>query len=714
MAIVRGTSTQVSSAIKVGIGSKFYPDEELIYASAESNRTIDVETVHALGFTGEGMQIALVDTGIDATHPDLADHVIHNIKLVRADMLDVVPGSDLVVPVEAGPNSNTDDSGHGTMVAGVLAADGTTDPSQVGVAPDAELIGYGVGAPAANFMTSAIVAYDHILAHPEFGIDVVNNSWGSSSFRLFDPSHPINIATKVLTDSGMSVVWSAGNGGTIGDAEMTLNPYAQAPWNITVSGTDQQGMRWTGASSGLMIDNSVPVSAGEDHVRFTGDGLGMYHPTISAPASQIATSCGLVNLYTNCVPGETATVDGTSVAAPHVSGLVSLLLQARPGLTISQVKEVLEASAKPTMDQAPFWQVGYGLVDGAAALDLVLSKNFKHKLQKAHEDANERLLAARDWTVSASDLWSWQPPTAEAGVAGSREFTVHVPAGTEAVKVALAYETNNGASGFSATVKDAAGVVVGASTPSAYPGVSTVLFDLRDTAPAFGEWILQVDEILPLVSMDEPANETGRVTIQAAVLEAQDAVAVPHEGFVAERVQELAFIPEQERATGFQSPEGCEMEGAEPVGGLSPSRSDGPCHSALTGWALTYMVRPAEFTSQPLDRSVVIGGDLGLVAYFSDPSRPVGAVAGGRVEYSLEELTAEGDVHTLGAGTILAGQPEGRNVGIVKLSPATVAAGSRLRFHLIHPGGYSSAARLLFGGEAYGDSGITLTVGHMQ
>src|SRR5215213_5165898 len=176
LAIVRGTQPQLLSAARSGAAVDVYPDDRMQYFWDISNRTIKADTAQALGFTGKGVQVAVVDSGIDATHPDLADHVVHNVKLLSAEYANLPPSTPpgtLVLPIDQGPYANTDlGSGHGTHVSGIIAADGHTSPSQVGVAPDAELIGYSIGEVIAT--TAVISAFEHILAHPEWGIDVVN------------------------------------------------------------------------------------------------------------------------------------------------------------------------------------------------------------------------------------------------------------------------------------------------------------------------------------------------------------------------------------------------------------------------------------------------------------------------------------------------------------------------------------------------------------
>lgn len=92
--------------------------------------------LRANGFTGKGVTVGIVDSGCDGTHPDLADHIVHNVTLFSPEYVNQGTDPQLVVPVDQGPYNNTDlGSGHGTHVAGIVAADGTTSPDHLGVAP---------------------------------------------------------------------------------------------------------------------------------------------------------------------------------------------------------------------------------------------------------------------------------------------------------------------------------------------------------------------------------------------------------------------------------------------------------------------------------------------------------------------------------------------------------------------------------------------------
>lgn len=289
------------------------------------------------------------------------------------------------------------------------------------------------------------------------------------------------------------------------------------------------------------------------------------------------------------------------------------------------MRETLEATAAPPTDGSPFWQMGYGVADAPAALEMVQGPRFKSRLRRAHAAADERVLGGRDWHVDASEHWTWMPPAATvAGIPDSRDLTLPVPAGTDALKVAASgprFPAGVTLGGYSVTVLDAAGQEVGRTAPPR----NMTLIDLRGTSPAFGDWTLHVEGVL--ASNDDSVHQ--RVTVVATLLEAQ--VEVP--SFVA-----LALTPDPGRTTGASSPEGCEIEPGEPRGTLAPPPVEGICHSAqvaATGVDL------AEFTSAPFEQERVLAGEGRLVLHISDPATPRDPLYR-TLDYQFDELTADG------------------------------------------------------------------------
>ncbi|MGH8224034.1 MAG: S8 family peptidase, partial [Woeseiaceae bacterium] len=294
LALVYGSVATMQAAVATGQANDIYPDERLEFFDTASSGAIGAMALHAAGLTGEGVTVGIVDSGCDATHPDLADHVVHNVKLVSGEYVNLSPDSSnrIVIPVDVGPYNNSDlGSGHGTHVAGIVAADSTSDPTggRFGVAPDAELVCMAIG--EVLFTTAVVTAYDYLLDQPDLlGVDVINNSWGNS-YRQFDPRDPVAIATKAVSDLGAVVVFAAGNSGD-GNAEMGLNPFSQSPWVFSTAAGNLQYQRGGFSSNGLIFDNSEAVQVGAGgHTVFTGDRIGIYHPDFTAPGVSISSSC---------------------------------------------------------------------------------------------------------------------------------------------------------------------------------------------------------------------------------------------------------------------------------------------------------------------------------------------------------------------------------------------------------------------------------------
>src|SRR5206468_9811530 len=331
----------------------------------ESVPTIRADAVQAMGITGKGMGIAILDSGIDGLYnPYLVypTHTVQNVKVIF-NLSDVVTfGKSAPKPLKQGldifvenlPNSETS-VGHGSHVAGITAALGTASGGYyTGVAPGAHLVGISTG--DVLFIFFALAGFDYILEHQKaYNITVVNNSWGTSG--AFDPKDPINKASKTVHNHGVTVVFAAGNDGP---DENTLNPYSVAPWVIGVaascSATDTLAQRLHCQPGGMVGDFSSRGIPGDP----------LYHPTVTAPGVHIistrastgtvlntsdaphdfdlTSSCGL---RTEFAPYYTC-ASGTSMATPHVTGVVALLQERAGGrLTPDQVGVILVQTADP-------------------------------------------------------------------------------------------------------------------------------------------------------------------------------------------------------------------------------------------------------------------------------------------------------------------------------------------------------------------------------
>ena len=337
--------------------SLFDQDSASLVAVPEAQADPDVRGQAANGLTGQGVTIAVLDTGVDGTHPDLpyGSKLTGNVRLNGS-----IPGGVGFIPPSTVENvTNTDlVLGHGTFVASVAAGTGQASGGlYAGVAPGASVLGLSAGDV---FIVNMLEGFDYVLDHAQaMNVRVVNCSWGTQGW--FDPDDPVNVATRALSDDGISVVFAAGNHGPSPD---TLNPYAVAPWVIGVGSTTKAGATSSFSSRGIFEEL-------------------LYHPTLVAPGEGIvAAKAGLVQHVGGTtgvldpsagttVPPEfqsTYTVSsGTSFAAPHVAGTIALMLQAAPGLTPAEVRRILQATATPTLlkDRA---EVGAGRLDAWAAV----------------------------------------------------------------------------------------------------------------------------------------------------------------------------------------------------------------------------------------------------------------------------------------------------------------------------------------------------------
>lgn len=524
LALVYGTVASMQSAVASNVARDVYPDERIHLFDTASADAMGAAIPRAGGLTGKGVTVGIIDSGCDASHPDLADHVVHNVKLYSGEYANMRPdGSNtIVVPFEMGPYQNSDiGGGHGTHVAGIVAADSTTDTTgrRLGVAPDAELVCYSIG--EVLFTTAVVTAYDHLLDQPDlWGVDVVNNSWGNS-FRQFDPRDPVAVATKAVADLGVVVVFAAGNSGDT-EAEMSLNPFSQSPWAISVAAGTLDHRRAPFSSNGLVFDNAQAVQPGAGgHTVFTGDRIGIYHPDFAAPGASISSTCSTAGTAVPaCPPYGNRSASGTSMASPHIAGAAAVLLQANPNLTAAQLRSALQATATPVAaadgGELPFWQVGYGYVDLASAVNLVRAGNWSRELQRAQSRADARVLASDGFAVRRSDFWTYDAPRVALAGSDQRTFATTVPRQTTHLKVTLSHPSGavlgENLMNYAVTVRDAAGQLLGMTTEAAAgAGTASVFIDLgafRLPPVAYGAFTFDVSGELAASDPDTIDSES--------------------------------------------------------------------------------------------------------------------------------------------------------------------------------------------------------------
>lgn len=359
MVVVAGSPSQIRAIADLPGIVSIYSDRSLDYFTHESVPLVGGSRAQALfGYSGAGIGVAILDSGIDGTHPDVAypARTVQNTKIVLGDVANQNAGLPNNQPVfqENVPITDTS-SGHGTHVAGIAGGDGTARPGYwVGMAPKSNLIGVGTGETL--LIVNALEGFDYILSHQQqYNIRVVNCSWGTSGDYI--ETDPVNVATHIVHDRGITVVFAAGNDGP---GENTLNPYAVSPWVIGVGATAKNGISMAGFSS----------------VGVPGDPL--RHPTLVAPGTEIVSAKSSIPVVpltslsedpppTSAYYTRYVALSGTSMATPFVTGAVADILEANPGLGPDDVKKILSNTAEP-LPGFGVYQQGSGMMNIDRAL----------------------------------------------------------------------------------------------------------------------------------------------------------------------------------------------------------------------------------------------------------------------------------------------------------------------------------------------------------
>jgi subtilisin family serine protease len=323
----------------------------LRYYNYEAGEITGGHAVHdRIGLKGKGVTVAVLDSGVDATHPDLklGANVLQNVKVLGD--LDTL---GITQTIENLPNTDTS-SGHGTHVAGTVAGSGEAskdDPRRAryyaGIAPEASLVGIGAGEAIA--VLHALQGFDYALANQQrYGIDVITNSWGGGNG--FDPSDPISQASYEAYRRGIVVLFAAGNDGP---AEDTLSTHASDPWVIAVG---------SGTKSGDLSDFSSRGVAGDFYKHIDVVAPGSDINSTRALATPLPALGPLLDTTNPTYPVYYAGMSGTSMATPFVAGTVALLLEANPNLSPDQIEQILVETATP-MPAYGYHVVGGGYID---------------------------------------------------------------------------------------------------------------------------------------------------------------------------------------------------------------------------------------------------------------------------------------------------------------------------------------------------------------
>jgi serine protease AprX len=433
-----------------------------------------------LPVSGKNVAVAILDTGVDGTHADLAGRIIKNIKLADTQSA----GVGFSYPINSEDLQNTDQVyGHGSFVAGVVAGNGSFSGGKfAGVAPGARIVGLSAGDLSLFYV---LEGFDYLLANGRnLGVRVVNCSFSANT--LYDANDPVNVATKMLTDAGINVVFSAGN---TGPGQHTLNPYAVAPWVVSVGATDTQGRLANFSSRGDFanpIFQPTLVAPGVDVVSLRGSGIA----TVTGAAG--LAGADTKRLSASELPYYT-TSNGTSFSAPQVAGAIALMLEANPSLTPAQVKDILQRSATPL---PPYYthETGSGMLNVHAA---VIEASFPSRHIGAW-----RATLDRDQVEFGSDAPITFSGTVQPGI--SNETTVRIPEGVLAASVQISWGPLAGVNDLGLSIYDQSGRLLGQSNDLNLPGLTGKRESVSLSAPAAGLVKISVANTLGPVGTAQP------------------------------------------------------------------------------------------------------------------------------------------------------------------------------------------------------------------
>jgi serine protease AprX len=296
---------------------------EISILDTNSRQTIGATYVwNTFGYTGTGIKVSIIDTGINYNHPDLGGGFGHGKKV--ADGYDFVNN-------DAYP---MDDNGHGTHVAGIVAANGSIK----GVAPGATLFAVKVLDSTGSGSTSNIIAgIDWSIAH---GANVISMSFGGSTQPNDEFADVETIVSDAAVEKGVVVVVAAGNEGPGTD---TIAVPGSAKKVITVGASDSAGTE-------TISDDTIPSFSSRGPSAF-----GRLDPEVVAPG---------VNINSTSYTGSYTIMSGTSMATPMVSGSAALLLQKNPAFTPAQVRSILMHTASNlTTSNIHVFEKGAGIIN---------------------------------------------------------------------------------------------------------------------------------------------------------------------------------------------------------------------------------------------------------------------------------------------------------------------------------------------------------------
>ncbi|MBJ6116952.1 S8 family serine peptidase [Pontibacter sp. BT310] len=506
---VLATATQIAALEQNSAVRSIYLNKKLSYFNYNGTHLTGVRKLrtdkemiarnNGMPVSGKGVGVMINDSGVDGTHDDLkfGTHLVQNV--LGATNLNSLDAMLPVTWLENVPNTDNN-SGHGTHCAGSVGGTGAKSGGLYeGAAPGAHLIGYGSG--AALFVLDAIGGFDYALTHQyQYGIRVISNSWGTSGD--FDPNNPVNVASKMAYDRGIVSLFAAGNEGPSSD---THNPYAIAPWVISVGAGDKDGRLADFSSRGVKGEGGTFTMDGEtwtyeNRPTIVAPGVDIVSTRVIGPVASLEVQQDVEKLDPAHVPFYTH-MSGTSMATPHAAGIVALLLEANPSLSPAQVKEILQKTAT-NMPGHESWEVGAGYVNAYAAVDHIFRNSTYGTYANYTRRFNSNVTSQSETTPFTID---YNPL-----LAANNQMTFTVVEGTNSIEAKIS------AGGLLGETGNPVNLILlgpdGSEHRAGIPVTFTLTYDrgVAVASPAPGQWILKVDG-LNGIALPETINGTLNV-----------------------------------------------------------------------------------------------------------------------------------------------------------------------------------------------------------
>jgi serine protease AprX len=494
----------------------YYMNQARVMTGVEKLRTDAPFTLRNGGMpvSGNGdFSVMVIDSGVDATHSDLAfgTKVIQNVQTAVA--AGTLEGFTPNVAIENVPN--TDQSvGHGTHCAGIVGGLGVrSGGTYAGVAPGAKIIGAGLG--AGIFVINGLAAWEWGLSNQyRYNIRVISNSYGGAG--EFEPNDPIMIAAKMAYERNISVIFAGGNDGT---AKGTLSSYAKAPWVIGVAAGTKEGTLADFSSRGIpraeRLSDENPLND-NDAPTITAPGTGRAYETnagrfttdiVSVRSTTNLVANGIVSaadaeLPVSAIPFYTQ-ISGTSMATPFVAGTVALMLDADPTLNPDEIKQIITETAS-RMPGYEDYEVGAGYLNSYAAVDKVFnrSKNYKNLQEISFNTVfGEERPAAQNFHIDFNPAVS--------GTTSQNATTFTVEPGMNVLEVSAVVDTELGeGTGNLVGIRITAPDGTGYSTAIDFPVIGSVRREITVDNPLAGTWTLEVRGARSLAAAPQASSPT--------------------------------------------------------------------------------------------------------------------------------------------------------------------------------------------------------------